>query len=68
MLIPRFKIIDGRHNGLNIGCSFELYVNDTISELASREEVSNIKPVFISTDYFIIQYMYDTAKERDVPP
>ena len=62
----KIRIIDGRH--INIGCSLETYVNDELQTLAEDPANSNIKLSYIDTDYFVFQYVHDTALEIDVPP
>ncbi|MBO5439532.1 MAG: hypothetical protein J6A53_02630 [Clostridia bacterium] len=62
----KFKIIDGRH--INIGCSFEDYVNTVIEKLPEETPgLVSFKLVHISPDYFVFQLKIKEIEE-DVPP
>lgn len=62
----KFKIIDGRH--LNIGCSFEDYVNTTLEKLQEETPgLTSVKLVHLSPDYFVFQLKIKEIEE-DVPP
>lgn len=66
MQILQYKIVDGRE--LNIGCSLQTFVNDTVLELAENPSNSNIKLVCCKPDYFVFQYVHDTSEEDLRPP
>lgn len=62
----QYKIIDGKN--LNIGCSFEDYVNTVIEKIPEvTPGLISFKLVHVSRDYFVFQLKIREIEE-DVPP